>query len=372
MAKRYQYKSYRQRRRENQNMLLLGLAAVLVVGGMFYLVKKRWAGAAEVGPGQAESTASGHYALRDSGIAPFERVIETPVETPQGAQGKEPEDPQKTSSPAQNPAAEKDTVVVAPISDPVTSPEAVTLIESAVAFEEKGQYIAARNKLNEVLGLELSSEFRNKVKLKMSQLSEQWLFGKQLLEGDNRTMPYQVKSGDVLALIARDYKVSHQLLMKINGIKDARSLQAGTTIKVVQGPFHARVYRSTYSLDLYLGDMFVKTYKVGLGKEGNDTPTGLWRVKSGGKLISPTWTDPDTHKTYVADDPDYPLGSRWIALEGLEGDAKGREGFALHGTKDPHTIGTRSSRGCIRLYNGEIIELYDILVPIHSKVTVVD
>ena len=80
-------------------------------------------------------------------------------------------------------------------------------------------------------------------------------------------------------------------------------------------------------LDLYLQNTYVKSFRVGLGKTGKDTPTGLWQVKSDGKLISPTWTDPDTGKTYKANDPDYPLGSRWIALKGVEGDGGGQDGF---------------------------------------------
>ena len=69
---------------------------------------------------------------------------------------------------------------------------------------------------------------------------------------------------------------------------------------------------------------------------------------------------------------DDPLGSRWIALDGLEGNAKGRTGFAIHGTKEPESIGTRSSRGCIRLLNGEAIEVYNLLVPVLSEVRVID
>ena len=160
--------------------------------------------------------------------------------------------------------------------------------------------------------------------------------------------------------------------MRLNNIKDPRSLQAGKNLKVVDGPFRAEVSRSNFTLDIYLGDMFVKTYKVGLGKAQNETPTGLWMVKRGGKLIKPTWTDPDTGKVYVADSPDYPLGSRWIALYGLEGDAKDRTGFAIHGTKEPETIGTRSSRGCIRLHNGEVVEVFNMLVEVDSTVLVKD
>jgi len=95
-------------------------------------------------------------------------------------------------------------------------------------------------------------------------------------------------------------------------------------------------------------------------------------VESDGKLIKPTWTDPDTGSTYVGDDPDYPLGSRWIALEGLEGAATGRTGFAIHGTKDPESIGTRSSRGCIRLYNGDVVEVYNLLYNGISEVLIMD
>lgn len=102
------------------------------------------------------------------------------------------------------------------------------------------------------------------------------------------------------------------------------------------------------------------------------SPTGLWRVKLGGKLISPKWTDPDTYKTYKADDPDYPLGSRWIGLEGIKGDAVGRSGFAIHGTKDPNQIGTASSQGCIRLHNGDAILVYNLLIPGLSRVETVE
>ena len=73
-----------------------------------------------------------------------------------------------------------------------------------------------------------------------------------------------------------------------------------------------------------------------------------------------------------SDDPDYPLGSRWIALEGISGEAKGRSGFAIHGTKIPEEIGTAGSRGCIRLYNSDAILVYNLLTPGLSRVEVVD
>ena len=60
-------------------------------------------------------------------------------------------------------------------------------------------------------------------------------------------------------------------------------------------------------------------------------------------------------------------------MEGIKGAAKGRTGFGIHGTKDKDvkSVGTASSRGCIRLYNGDVILIYKLLTPGLSQVEVV-
>jgi LysM repeat protein len=206
----------------------------------------------------------------------------------------------------------------------------------------------------------------------MSLLSDTWLFSRSVFPQDRLCESYKVEPGDVLSAIGSKFKVPHQILQEINNIPDASQLKAGDTIKVIRGPFHARVYRSTFTMDLYLQDTFVRSFNVGLGMPGRETPRGKWCVERGGKLVKPVWTDPDTHRTYKPTDPDYPLGSRWIGLQGLEGEAKGRTGIAFHGTKDPELIGKAGSRGCIRLHNGDAILLYNLLVPTFSQVQVVD
>jgi lipoprotein-anchoring transpeptidase ErfK/SrfK len=64
--------------------------------------------------------------------------------------------------------------------------------------------------------------------------------------------------------------------------------------------------------------------------------------------------------------PDNPLGPRALYLY--------RDGhdtfFRLHGTTEPETIGQAVSSGCIRLFNQDIIDLYN-RVPIGTHVTVV-
>jgi lipoprotein-anchoring transpeptidase ErfK/SrfK len=263
-----------------------------------------------------------------------------------------------------------------PTTAPVVQPgtEAAALIAASETLIHQGPsgIIAAREKLNEALRMPMSPQQRSGVKDRLSNLSSQWLFSRNVLPNDSLCESYMVRSGDRLAAIGDKYKVPYEILMEVNNISDPRTLQAGATIKVVKGPFHAKVYRSTFTMDLYLQNTYVRTYSVGLGKPGNETPTGLWRVRPGGKAYATSWRDPDSGIVYQPEDPDYPLGSRWIALDGLSGEAKGRDGFGIHGTKQPDQIGTAGSRGCIRMFNGEVIQVYNMLVEGLSQVEVTD
>jgi LysM repeat protein len=254
------------------------------------------------------------------------------------------------------------------------NPDAAELITEATALlsGEPSRTIEARNRLNDVLRTPMSPQQRVFVKDQLSELADKWLFSRTVLPGDELCGSYLVERGDALAFIGERYKVPYEILMQINNISRPEALQAGEGIKVINGPFHATVYRSTFTMDVYLQNTFVRSVSVGLGKPGMDTPTGLWRVKRGGKLIKPIWTNPVDGRTYHPEDPDYPLGSRWIGLEGLSGAAKGRTGFAIHGTTIPEQIGTAGSQGCIRAQDGDAILLYNLLFPTFSLVEVTD
>jgi LysM repeat protein len=231
--------------------------------------------------------------------------------------------------------------------------------------------IEARDRLNELLPLAQGQELVF-IKTKLAELSDKWLFSKLVYPEDKLTASYKVASGDMLSTIGKRQNVPYEILMQINNMAKPEALQAGVAIKVINGPFHARVYRSTFTLDLYLQNTYVRSFSVGLGKQGMETPTGRWRVKEGGKLIKPIWTDPVTGKTYHPEDPDYPLGSRWIALDGIEGAAVGKKGFAIHGTKNPEQIGMQGSHGCIRLHNDDAVLVYNLMTQGQSLVDVVD
>jgi lipoprotein-anchoring transpeptidase ErfK/SrfK len=238
--------------------------------------------------------------------------------------------------------------------------------------QEPQEIITARDKLSEMLTMPMSDKQQRSIKQQLAALSNEWLFSRQVHASDTLCELYEVQVGDMFRKISKKCKVPHEFLMKINNISDPRSLRAGETIKIVKGPFSCRISRSTFTMDLYLQDTYVRSFVVGLGRPSMETPTGCWLVKSDGKLIQPTWTDPETGKTYQAHDLDYPLGARWIGLEGIEGQAKGRTGFAIHGTKKPEEIGKAVSRGCIRLDNKDVILMYDLLMPGSSQVIVSD
>ena len=301
-------------------------------------------------------------------ITPEANVPEMNETEPEVVIGPEPE-------PLPEPSPEPNLPDIAPVPDVEPNPEVAELIAEATAQlgEKPSRIIDAREKFNVALRMPMNVQQRTFVKDQLSELASKWLLSKTIIPDDELCGSYLVKSGDLLSTIGKRYKVPWEILKEINKISRPEALQAGEQIKVINGPFHAKVYRSTFTMDLYLQDeTFVRSFRVGLGKEETETPTGLWRVKSDGKLIKPPWPDPVTGRMYHPEDPDYPLGSRWIGLEGIKGNAKGRTGFGIHGTIEPEQIGTTGSRGCIRMHNGEVILIYNLLVPNLSTVEVVE
>ncbi len=339
------------------NGVVVILAVVVFAGIVFLLFRSRLAGPQEAAasdgtPVSTEADGGGEAALLTvAGTASDGGASLVPGQDPSG---------EADSMPAGTPSPQRPEVDAA-----IT--ETVNLIRS-----QPGELIRARDKLNKLLQGEITPEQRQTIKDEMARLSKDWLFGPAAFPGDMLCDTYTVRRGDLLDVLGRRMKVPYEMLMQINNIQRPQALQAGRALKVVHGPFHVKVNRSAFTLDLYLQDMYVRSFKVGLGKPGYETPTGRWRVQERGKLIRPPWTDPDTGRQYKSSDPDYPLGTRWIGLDGVDGAAKGRTGFAIHGTKEPEQIGTAGSRGCIRMYNDDVELMYSLLAPLYSQVDVAD
>ena len=375
---RYRYRPYRKTARTSKlrNLKFFILSLIVIVVGVIILYRSRDTGVDEkivsTDAGQSSKESLPSFEFKPEQIAKKKQTNVMKSE-PYSMIGIEPELELKSKpGTAPQPGISPESAISIPADGDKTSSEVVTLVAEANKDLSAGQVIAARDKLNQLLSMQLNPQGLAGVKNKLVGLSMRWLFSRDIYPGDTLTGSYTIQPGDRLVDIGKNYKVPYEILMTINDIQRPEMLRAGEKIKVINGPFHAIIHRSSFTMDLYLGNKtYVKTYRIGLGTADKETPTGRWRVKADGKLISPPWPNPEGGLVQPGD-PEYPLGSRWIGLEGIEGNAKGRTGFALHGTKDPETIGIRSSRGCIRLHNGEVIEVYNMFMPGLSELLVVD
>lgn len=103
---------------------------------------------------------------------------------------------------------------------------------------------------------------------------------------------------------------------------------------------------SNHSLTLFKDNKVFKTYRVAVGKPSTPTPKGTFKIIN--KAINPGG----------------PFGARWMGLNAPNGD------YGIHGTNNPNSIGKNVSNGCIRMYNKDVIEIFN-LVPVGTVVKIV-
>ena len=136
----------------------------------------------------------------------------------------------------------------------------------------------------------------------------------------------------------------------------------------IEAPAGSIVVRtSERKLYLMLGDGRAIRYPVGVGKGGKQW-TGQTQVD--GKYIRPAWAPPPVVKRDKPSLPDVipggsphnPMGEAALTLSGGE--------YAIHGTNVPRSIGGFVSYGCIRMYNADVLDLYQ-RVGVGTSVTVV-
>ncbi|HHV78220.1 MAG TPA: L,D-transpeptidase family protein [Firmicutes bacterium] len=99
-------------------------------------------------------------------------------------------------------------------------------------------------------------------------------------------------------------------------------------------------------LTLQIDQMTYKKYPIAIGKWHTPTPIGDFRI---------------AEKLY---DPGGPFGSRWLGLNVPWGS------YGIHGTNQPWSIGWAASAGCIRMFNSDVADLFD-LVPVGTSVSIV-
>jgi LysM repeat protein len=211
----------------------------------------------------------------------------------------------------------------------------------------------------------------------LSEINQTVVFSTRKFADDKFGGTYKVAPGDRLDRIGFKYGVTPDLLLRLNGLSDARRLRADSWIKVVKGPFHAVVSKRDFRLDLHLNSpggpdsVYVTSFPVGLGAD-DSTPTGKWLVERDRKVKNPVYYSPRGEGVIEAGDPKNPLGEFWIGLTGLEGNAVGQESYGIHGTIEPDSIGKQASMGCVRLRNEDVAVVFQCLVEGKSTVRITD
>lgn len=168
---------------------------------------------------------------------------------------------------------------------------------------------------------------------------------------------YEIKPLDTLAKIAKDFNTTVELLKKSNNLSTDK-INPGRKLKVWIGKFSVLVDKSQNTLVLKSNEEIIKTYNVATGLN-NSTPVGIFKIIN--KLPNPTWYK--SGAILPAGSSENILGTRWLGFD--------MQGYGIHGTTDPSSLGKQATAGCVRMLNNEVEELYSLL-PIGTAVTVVD
>lgn len=221
-------------------------------------------------------------------------------------------------------------------------------------YEKQGKLVEARDSFRKAYETHPEANIVREAKPKAEELNMRILFSPYL---DNYSKEYTVQAGDSLAKIAKVFGTTVDLLRRSNNIS-GNTIRQGQRLKVVTVKFSVVVDKSQNLLMLKQNDDVIKVYKVSTGTN-NCTPVGTFKITT--KLVDPVW-----YKDGVAVPPGSPeniLGTRWMGLS--------KEGYGIHGTTEPGSLGKQATAGCVRMLNAEVEELYGIL-PEGTEVTIID
>jgi len=168
---------------------------------------------------------------------------------------------------------------------------------------------------------------------------------------------YVIQPLDTLTKISRQFNTTIDLIKKINNLASDK-ISPGKKLKIWTGKFSVLADKSQNILMLKCNNEIIKTYNVSTGLN-NSTPVGTFKITT--KLVNPVW-----YKSGAVVPPESPeniLGTRWLGFD--------LEGYGIHGTTSPESIGTQATAGCVRMLNNEVEELYTFL-PQGTEVTIVD
>lgn len=148
---------------------------------------------------------------------------------------------------------------------------------------------------------------------------------------------YVVKKGDTLFAISRQFNLPLQSILNANPGIVPEALQVGQVIclPVLNSKLSIIVSIAEKRLFLYSNSTLLKVYPVATGKPETPTPTGVFTIVN--KQVNPGG----------------PFGTRWMGLS--------EPHYGIHGNNNPASIGTAASNGCVRMYNNDVEDLFDMV-----------
>ncbi len=164
----------------------------------------------------------------------------------------------------------------------------------------------------------------------------------------HRLLPaYTVEVNDTLESVAAVHRITPELLAAINAMGEHKALIAGSRIKVVQGPFRARISLTRGELTLFLGECYAGRFPITLGTE-IPAKEGVYSV-----------TDRRRDRIYYgtggvvcqAGDPANPYGNHWISLA---------DNLCIHGSPEMARSDLKQA-GCVSLAPLDAADVYNIL-----------
>lgn len=228
------------------------------------------------------------------------------------------------------------------------------LVNQAKTFEAEGNLLQARDAYQKLIAnFPGSSEIMNWQK-KAEDINIKLLFSSAITPD---SALYEVKAGDTLNKIAKQFNTTIDLIKKSNNLSGTNIIP-GRKLKVSSAPFNIFVDKSQNILLLKTGEDVFKTYIVSTGAN-NCSPVGNFKIIN--KLENPTWFKAGT--VVPSGSPENILGTRWLGIN--------VPGYGIHGTTEPQNLGKQVTQGCVRMKNSEVEELYTI-VPVGAEVTIVD
>jgi LysM repeat protein len=229
------------------------------------------------------------------------------------------------------------------------------MLNLALIRKEKGELSEAQKELMNIIETNPQSNLISTIEDELGKINIDLLGS--VSEGQG-TLEYLVKSGDSLFVIAQKHGTTVELIKRINNLK-SDFIKPGDKLKIVTDKFSIIVDKSKNILTLKVGERVVKVYRVGTGTAGC-TPAGTFTITN--KLVNPPWHKPGAGVVPFGDKNNV-LGTRWMGFN--------KTGYGIHGTWEPESIGKQESAGCVRLVNGDVEELYEI-IPVGTEVTVIE